>query len=114
MSRIRRLLCKRSDIADGAARGLEIIHGAHRRDVVLVSRAGELHAYINSCPHQNMPLETFPDRFLNEDGSQLICSTHGARFRVEDGFCTSGPCQGRSLKAAEVEIENGDVYLVIS
>jgi len=113
MSRIRRLLCKRSDIADGAARGIEIIHGAHRRDTVLVSRAGQLHAYVNSCPHQNTPLETFPDRFLNQDGSLLVCSMHGARFRVEDGFCISGPCEGRFLKAADIEIENGDVYLLI-
>jgi nitrite reductase/ring-hydroxylating ferredoxin subunit len=113
MSRIRRLLCKRSDIADGAARGFELMDEAHRRDVVLVSREGRLYAYINSCPHRHLPLEIFPDRFLNEDGSLLICSAHGARFRVEDGLCTSGPCQGQSLKVADVEIDDGDVYLVI-
>ena len=113
MSGIKRFLCKRSDVADGAARGIEIVHGAHRRDTVLVSRDGQLHAYVNSCPHQNTPLETFPDKFLNADGSLLICSMHGARFRVEDGFCISGPCEGRSLKAADVVIENGDVYLLI-
>ena len=113
MSRIRRLLCKQSDVADGAARGIVIIHGAHRRDTVLVSRGGQLYAYVNSCPHQNTPLETFPDRFLNQDGSLLICSMHGARFRVEDGFCISGPCAGRFLKLADIEIESGDVYLLI-
>lgn len=113
MSRIRRLLCKRSDIADGAARGFEIMHETHRRDVVLVSREGRLHAYKNSCPHRHLPLETFPNRFLNEDGSLLICSAHGARFRVADGLCISGPCQGQSLTVADVEIDDGDVYLVM-
>lgn len=67
-------------------------------EIVVIRRGGVLYMYENRCPHQGTPLETFPDKFLNEDGSLLICSTHGARFRVEDGLCVSGPCKGQSLR----------------
>jgi hypothetical protein len=52
------------------------------------------------------PLETFPDRFLNEDGTLLVCSTHGARFRVEDGLCVTGPCAGKALKRVPAHVIN--------
>jgi nitrite reductase/ring-hydroxylating ferredoxin subunit len=97
-------LCRADEISEGAARGFLVAEGATRADVVVVRRNGVLHGYLNSCPHQAMPLETFPDRFLNGDGSQLVCSTHGARFRVEDGYCVSGPCIGKSLVAIAIEV----------
>ena len=103
-------LCHLSDLDRTGAKGVVLADG---RDVIVVRSDGGIRAFTNSCPHQGVPLETFPDRFLNEDGSQLICSTHGARFRVEDGYCISGPCQGRSLKPADVEIDNGDIFLLI-
>jgi nitrite reductase/ring-hydroxylating ferredoxin subunit len=86
------------DVPEGQARGA-IIQG---REAVVVRRGGVLFAYENRCPHQGTPLETFPDKFLNGDGSLLICSTHGARFRVEDGYCVSGPCKGARLRPLDL------------
>ena len=106
-------LCDSEDIAEGTARGFVIGEGAIRRDIVLIRKHGTLHAYVNSCPHQLTPLETFPDKFLNEDGSLLVCSTHGARFRVEDGFCVSGPCQGKNLSAIPHEIRDGMIRVQV-
>jgi nitrite reductase/ring-hydroxylating ferredoxin subunit len=85
------------EVPEGHARGVSIGAGPGAREVVYVRRHGVLYAYENRCPHQGTPLETFPDKFLNSDGSMLICSTHGARFRVEDGLCVSGPCKGERL-----------------
>jgi nitrite reductase/ring-hydroxylating ferredoxin subunit len=104
-------LCGADEIADGQARGFVIGEGVARRDVVLVRRGGVLRAYANSCPHQGTPLETFPDRFLSPDGSLLICSTHGARFRVDDGACVSGPCLGKRLQAISCVVVDGAVVL---
>lgn len=98
------VLCRDDEIAEGMARGFVVGEGAVRRDVILVRRGGVLRAYVNSCPHQGTPLETFPDKFLNEDGSLFVCSTHGARFRVEDGLCVGGPCLGKALQAIPVAI----------
>jgi nitrite reductase/ring-hydroxylating ferredoxin subunit len=100
------VVCSVDDVAEGQAKSFIIGDGKDRRDIVIVRRHGEFHAYENSCPHQAMPLETFPDKFLNEDGSLFVCSTHGARFRVEDGFCVSGPCEGQSMKRAAVSVGN--------
>ncbi len=103
-------LCHADEIAEGQARGFLVGEGVMRRDVILVRRDGVLRAYVNACPHQGTPLETFPDRFLDQDGL-LVCSTHGARFRVEDGFCVSGPCAGKSLQRLAWTVENGDVVV---
>jgi nitrite reductase/ring-hydroxylating ferredoxin subunit len=104
-------VCRAEDVPEGCARGFIIGEGRERRDVVLVRRLGVLRAYLNSCPHQGTPLETFPDKFLNEDGSLFVCSTHGARFRVGDGLCVSGPCEGRSLRAVRCAIVDGGVVI---
>jgi nitrite reductase/ring-hydroxylating ferredoxin subunit len=107
----RHVLCRLDEIAEGAARGFLIVEGAARLDVVIVRREGAVRAYLNSCPHQLTPLETFPDKFLNEDGTQFICSTHGARFRVDDGFCVSGPCEGKTLLAIDCVVVGGAVEI---
>ncbi len=104
-------LCRADEIAEGQAKSVIVGEGASRRDIVIVRRSGNLFAYVNSCPHQLMPLETFPDKFLNEDGSLFVCSTHGARFRVEDGFCVSGPCEGQSLRKITLDVVAGDVVI---
>jgi len=105
------VLCRTDDVAEGEAKSFIIGEGKDRRDIVVVHKHGRFFAYENSCPHQAMPLETFPDKFLNEDATLFVCSTHGARFRVEDGFCISGPCEGKSLLSLPVKLENGEVRL---
>lgn len=108
----RRVLCRADEIAEGAARGFVTGEEAERLDVIVIKRGGTVRAFLNSCPHQSMPLETFPDRFLNEDGTLFVCSTHGARFRVEDGLCVSGPCEGKSLAVVPIVVDAGDVVLI--
>lgn len=104
-------VCRVDEVAEGEARGFVIGEGAARRDFILLRRGGVLRAYVNSCPHQGTPLETFPDRFLSHDGSVLICSTHGARFRVDDGVCISGPCLGKALGVVAHSERDGSVWL---
>lgn len=105
------VLCREDEISEGEAHGFLIGEGVARRDVILVRYDGVLRAYVNACPHQGTPLETFPDRFLDQAGRLFVCSTHGARFRVEDGFCVSGPCEGKSLQAIACTVENGVVVV---
>lgn len=107
----RHVLCRFDEINDGAARGFLIGEGAARLDVVVVRNGGIVRAYVNSCPHQGTPLETFPDRFLDEAGALFVCSTHGARFRIEDGLCVSGPCEGKSLQAIGCAVVDGAVVI---
>lgn len=104
-------LCPLDDIRDGGAKGIDIGEGADRRGIILLRRGDNVFAYENRCPHMGTPLETFPDKFLNQTGELLICSTHGARFRVNDGACIEGPCEGQSLTGVRIEISDGQVLL---
>jgi len=104
-------LCRLDDIPDGTARGFVRGEGKDRLPLLVARRGGHVFAYRNSCPHIGVPLDWSPDKFMSLDGRFLQCATHGALFRVEDGFCFQGPCAGRSLEALAVRVIGGDVVL---
>eukprot|EP00051_Salpingoeca_urceolata_P010778 m.132531 g.132531 ORF g.132531 m.132531 type:complete len:517 (-) comp16850_c0_seq1:109-1659(-) len=72
-------------------------HSTANRVMVVRVNDTEVAAYINRCPHTNVALDWFAGQFLSSDSSEIVCSAHDARFRLEDGLCTSGPCLGESL-----------------
>ncbi len=71
---------------------------------------GAFRAWRNRCPHAGSPLDWQPGRFFSEDGEQLLCHTHGARFDPLDGACLAGPCP-RGLESLPLR-ECGDVLEV--
>ena len=99
------ILCDLEDIPDGGAKGFTV----ERTMLLVVRKDGNLHAYVNSCPHIGTPLDFSPDRFLSYDAKYILCSTHGALFRIEDGHCVSGPCAGDSLDRIDIAVHNGQV-----
>jgi nitrite reductase/ring-hydroxylating ferredoxin subunit len=99
-----RPLCRIGDIPDGEARGFSLGEGRSRVDILAARRGGAVFLYRNACPHAGTPLDWVPDRFMSPDGIHLQCATHGALFRVEDGYCVAGPCAGRSLTPVPAEI----------
>jgi len=105
-----RLLCALDDIADGGSRGFPAAPGGFI-GLFAVRRGEAVFVYVNSCPHVGVPLEMQPHRFLDEAGERIICAAHGATFRVEDGFCVSGPCLGEALKGVAARIDGGRVYV---
>lgn len=102
------VLCRLEDIEDGGAKGFTLGEGLDAEELFVLREGRRLRAYVNSCPHTGVPLELMPDRFLNADGSHIICSTHGALFRIEDGYCVAGPCAGDCLKPLAVALDAGD------
>ncbi|WP_276261078.1 Rieske (2Fe-2S) protein [Haloglomus litoreum] len=42
---------------------------------------------------------------------ELWCNKHAATFRLDDGVCTHGPCEGAVLDEIEVAVHDGGVYL---
>jgi nitrite reductase/ring-hydroxylating ferredoxin subunit len=99
-----RVLCALEDIPDGGSKGFSGAPGAFM-GLFAVRRGARVWVYVNSCPHIGVPLDPVPDRFLDAKKQMILCSTHGARFRVEDGFCTSGPCYGESLEAVPARVD---------
>lgn len=88
----------------------EAVAGRRRVDGILQRLDDGVVAWENSCPHKP---EVKLDRGLGAlvDGEQLVCHEHGARFDCDDGYCTRGPCRGRSLSPIGVAVRDGAVYL---
>jgi nitrite reductase/ring-hydroxylating ferredoxin subunit len=105
-------LCPIEDIPDRTARGFSFGSGIDRREIFVYRQGDTLFGYDNACPHQGTPLNFLPDRFLDSEGEYFHCTTHGAEFRIETGFCLMGPCQGKSLKKIDLRVEDGAVWWV--
>ncbi|MFC0407682.1 Rieske (2Fe-2S) protein [Roseomonas elaeocarpi] len=105
-----RVLCRLADIPDGEARGFDPPPGSFI-GVFAVRRGEGVFVFLNSCPHIGVPLEVLPHRFLDGRRERVVCAVHGARFRVEDGLCLSGPCMGDRLEIVPAEIRDGLVLI---
>jgi nitrite reductase/ring-hydroxylating ferredoxin subunit len=104
-------LCRIEQLQDPGTFNVVLGEGEEELDIVIVQSNGARYAYINSCPHQFIPLETFPNHFLTEDKAHLVCSGHGAQFALSTGACVRGPCLGKSLDGLRIEEKDGAVYL---
>jgi nitrite reductase/ring-hydroxylating ferredoxin subunit len=100
-------ICELAALDDPGARGFVFeAEGASFRGFVV--RRGDIVAgYVDSCPHVGAPLALTPTAYLTRTGDHIICSTHGALFRPDNGQCVAGPCVGRSLKPWPVSIYEG-------
>ncbi|MBK8176243.1 MAG: Rieske 2Fe-2S domain-containing protein [Rhodospirillales bacterium] len=109
---MRHALCRFQDIPDRGSEGFVVAGAAEAIPVMALRRGERVYVYVNSCPHWGSPLDLVPGRFLDRRGEYALCSTHGARFRVEDGVCVSGPCRGAALIPLQAIVEDGSVMIV--
>ena len=79
---------------------------------MVLRRNAPVFVYANRCPQKGLPVDFPPGRFLDLTKTRILCTNHGALFRIEDGFCVSGPCAGTSLRRPATEVRNGTVTLV--
>ena len=102
-------LCRFDELEDPGTKGFRFRVG----DEVFagfVLRLGERAiGYIDSCPHIGWPLAFLGDLYLTRAKDQILCSGHGALFRLEDGVCVAGPCAGDRLADWPVEVVDGTV-----
>ena len=100
------------ELEEIAARGVRMQPGDGPADYIIVRQGPRVFAYRNRCPHTGVSLEWLPNQFLSLDGGYLQCATHGALFRLDNGYCVRGPCAGQSLQSLEVRLRDGWVELV--
>jgi nitrite reductase/ring-hydroxylating ferredoxin subunit len=106
-----RPLCPPADIPPGATRAFPPAEGdAHGIFAVHHFREGVLF-YVNACPHLGVPLDWLPGQFLTLDGTRIVCATHGAEFRISDGYCLRGPCRGESLTKVPSTVVDDVIYV---
>ena len=104
-------LCDLSDIKDNSSAGFVVDTHDGRCGLMVIRKGGMAYSYVNSCPHIGTPLEIQPDRFLDQSGKHILCSTHGALFQVEDGLCIAGPCIDDKLTPVAIDIRGNGVYV---
>lgn len=80
--------------------------------LVLRDRQGRVRAYRNRCKHLPIPIDGGSRRFFANDRVHLLCRTHGAMYRPEDGRCVQGPCQGDALDPLDIEERDGVLYVL--
>jgi nitrite reductase/ring-hydroxylating ferredoxin subunit len=107
-------VCREDELIQGAVRVAQLGRDADGRPVqalVLRNGTGGIVAYRNLCKHLPVPLDGGTGKVLAEDGAHLICGTHGATYRLEDGYCVEGPCEGASLEPLRVRVAAGNLYV---
>lgn len=105
-------LCRVLDIPEG--QGKELVFGAGKRAfrMFLVRRGRAVWAYVNACPHFQIPLN-HRDTFVNPGATLIRCASHYALFRFEDGHCVDGPCAGDSLEAIPISVDGDAIRIAM-
>jgi len=105
------LLCDQHDLPINSTKSFSITINDIELELLVLTQEDSIHAYKNSCPHLGVPLNWQPDKFLSLEETHIQCSTHGALFTFEDGYCVAGPCSGQSLNKLTVEQRDSEIWL---
>jgi nitrite reductase/ring-hydroxylating ferredoxin subunit len=68
------------------------------------------YAYLNRCAHVPIELDWFEGEFFESSGLYLMCSTHGAIYLPDSGYCAGGPCKGGKLRPIAVRESDNKIY----
>lgn len=115
MAQAQRVICASAALADGG-KGLRfsLERNGATASAFAVRYDGRVYAYLNSCAHIPVELDWNEGEFFDQSGLYLICSTHGATYQADTGYCIMGPCKGARLVALKVAERSGNVYLLES
>jgi len=86
--------------------------GRPREALILRDAGGTARAYLNRCRHLPIPIDCGSRDFYDESKTRLICVTHGATYRLDDGVCDWGPCKNDALEALPLVEREGVLYVV--
>lgn len=100
-----------NDIADGGFAEVEAMIDGDAESLVLYRLGEEVRAWLNVCPHAGRRLDWAPGQFLKSKDGHLVCAAHGASFELDRGDCIAGPCRGDALRAVQVQVRDGEVWL---
>jgi nitrite reductase/ring-hydroxylating ferredoxin subunit len=99
------------ELTDPGCREFEIGEGDWPFRGFVVRQGHKIYAYQNHCAHVGHQLNWIPDGFLNKDDTAILCASHGAQYEIDTGLCFRGPCVGKSLRAVDVEVRAGVIYV---
>ncbi len=73
---------------------------------------GKVYGYLNRCAHVPIELDWAEGEFFESSGLYLMCSTHGAIYQPESGYCAGGPCKGGRLRVIAVVERDQHIFWV--
>jgi nitrite reductase/ring-hydroxylating ferredoxin subunit len=92
------------ELGELRARRFTITIDGVTEDALVVRWRSGLHAWVNRCRHQGLPLD-FGDAHVFDDACDaLVCCQHGARYHPGTGLCIAGPCQGARLTGLALKV----------
>jgi len=105
------LVCSSDAVLEGG-RGVRFAVRAFGDDATgfVVRFEGKVYAYLNRCAHVPIELDWAEGEFFESSGLYLMCSTHGAIYIPESGYCAGGPCKGGRLRPITVHETDGKIY----
>ncbi len=107
-------ICARSDLVDGGkAVRFNTLYPGRLVPCFVIAFDGDVHAYVNRCPHKGTELDWQPGEVFDESGIYLMCATHAAQFEADSGRCVGGPCHGANLTRIAVEVVDRQVLLSV-
>jgi len=68
-------------------------------------------AWVNNCTHEQQRLYREDIGVVTRDGG-IVCPRHGSVFNSCSGYCDNGEAADTTLLSVEIEINDGDVYLI--
>lgn len=98
-------------LQDGAFAEVEAVLEGDAESLIVYRDGDHVRAWLNICPHAGRRLDWAPGQFLKSKDGLLVCAAHGASFELAHGNCVAGPCRGESLRAVEVSVRDGAVWL---
>lgn len=98
-------------LQDGAFAEVEAVLDGDAESLILYRDGDHVRAWLNICPHAGRRLDWAPGQFLKSRDGHLVCAAHGASFELAGGECVAGPCRGESLRAVDVSVRDGAVWL---
>ena len=94
-----------SDLKSGTVVPVQVLYNTRDITALVLKHKEDIAVYLDLCPHNKIVLSQ-TGGYLSEDGSRLMCDTHGATFNLHDGSCDRGPCQGDTLAKIPFELAN--------
>ena len=98
-------------VPDRRGREFQFGRGSAAFSMFVVRHGETVRGYLNLCPHFSLKLNQRGDEFVNPDGSLIRCTMHFAEFRIEDGLCVAGACEGSFLDPVPVHVQDGQIVI---
>ncbi len=105
------VICTLDELADKQCLEFELMEEGQSVAAFVLRLGDKAVAYRNHCPHTGAPLNWNPDEFLSYEKTFIQCAIHGALFRLDDGLCLHGPCNGQSLQPVAITIQAGVISI---